>query len=87
MDRSGLTFPMICTALPLERWASCRVGISPCQLAGSEPKNDNKNKNRAKNEKRKEKETTRKTKERPSPPLPKGKKGGERGVQQITKLA
>lgn len=23
IDRSGLTLPMICTALPLERWASC----------------------------------------------------------------
>lgn len=35
IDRSGLTFPMICTALPLERWASCRVGTYPYQLTGS----------------------------------------------------
>lgn len=78
MDRSGLTFPMICTAFPFERWASCRVGISPCQLAGSEPKNDNKNKTSAKNEKRKEKEKTRKNKEKP---LPRKEEGGGRGVQ------
>lgn len=78
MDRSGLTFPMICTAFPFERWASCRVGISPCQLAGSEPKNDNKNKNSAKNEKRKEKEKTRKTKEKP---LPRKEEGGDEGYK------
>lgn len=35
IDRSGLTLPMICTALPLERWASCRVGTYPYQLTGS----------------------------------------------------